>query len=100
MRTVSNVHRAYPASTDHKNRSASAVPNRRARIRTVTQAEVDLWDGFAITFFEQFVEAAEAARAMDPRIPAPSIIGLRSWFRRTGRKKAEESGSGEGGTPS
>lgn len=63
-----------------------------AAVRTaapVQQAEVDLWDGLSITYFEQFVEAVEAAHAEDPRIPAPSIIGLRSWFRRTRRKPAE-----------
>jgi hypothetical protein len=43
------------------------------------------------------VEATEAARETDPTIPAPSIIGLRSWFRRGRRKKNEDNGA-EGGT--
>ena len=57
---------------------------------SVSQVDVDLWDGFAITSFEQFVEAVEAARADDPRIPAPTILGLRSWFHRNGRRLKDE----------
>jgi hypothetical protein len=75
--------------------AADAVKN----AAPVTQSEVDLWDGFAITFFEQFVEATEAARETDPTIPAPSIIGLRSWFRRGPRKKKQDGGGGGGGEP-
>ncbi|WP_170230033.1 hypothetical protein, partial [Polyangium fumosum] len=52
----------------------------------VSQSQVDLWDGIAITFFEQLVDALEQAREVDPTIPAPSIIGLRGWFRRASRK--------------
>lgn len=53
----------------------------------VTQADVDLWDGLAISFFEQLVEVLDAAHDRDPAVPAPSIIALRSWFRR-GRRGA------------
>ncbi|MDI1448910.1 hypothetical protein [Polyangium sp. 6x1] len=65
----------------------------------VSQSQVDLWDGIAITFFEQLVDALEQAREVDPTIPAPSIIGLRGWFRRASRKNrddAEASTSGAG----
>lgn len=72
-------------------KDADAVKN----AAPVLQSDVDLWDGLAITLFEQFVETADAARATDPRIPAPSIIGLRSWFRRGGQRGAE--GEGKGG---
>ncbi len=52
----------------------------------VTQADIDVWDGIAITLFEQFVDAVEDARRLDPAIPAPSIIGLRNWFGRRSNK--------------
>ncbi len=52
----------------------------------VTQADIDVWDGIAITLFEQFVDAVEDARRLDPAIPAPSIIGLRNWFGRRSHK--------------
>lgn len=61
----------------------------------ITQSEVDLWDGIAITLFEQFVEAVEDAREDDPTIPAPSIIGLRGWFRRLSRKKVSAPGEAD-----
>jgi hypothetical protein len=67
-------------------READAV----ATAPSVTQAEVDTWDGIAISFFEQFVDAVEDARRIDPAIPAPSIIGLRNWFGRSSRKAADE----------
>lgn len=67
-------------------REAEAVP----AAPSVTQGDVDVWDGMAISFFEQFVDAVEDARRIDPAIPAPSIIGLRSWFKRTPRKAAQE----------
>lgn len=57
---------------------------------SVTQGEVDTWDGMAISFFEQFVDAVEDAHRIDPAIPAPSIIGLRNWFGRTSRKPGHE----------
>jgi hypothetical protein len=74
-------------------REAAAV----APVSPVTQPDVDLWDGIAITFFEQFVEVLEQAREEDPTIPAPSIIGLRGWFRRASRKGRGEAGGGEEG---
>jgi hypothetical protein len=76
-------------------REASGV----APASAVTQADVDLWDGIAIAFFEQLVDALEQAREEDPTIPAPSIIGLRGWFRRLSRKERgeAEAGDGEGG---
>jgi hypothetical protein len=52
----------------------------------VTQSDVDVWDGLAISFFEQFVDAVDDAHQVDPAIPSASIIGLRSWFGRTSRK--------------
>jgi hypothetical protein len=83
--------RAQAAALSRAVVAADAVKN----AAPVTQSEVDLWDGFAITFFEQFVEATEAARETDPTIPAPSIIGLRSWFRR-GRRKKKKDGADDG----
>jgi hypothetical protein len=59
----------------------------------VSQANVDEWDGIAISLFEQFVDAVDQARQDDPSIPAPSIIGLRSWFRRTRKKPAPAASS-------
>jgi hypothetical protein len=61
---------------------AAAVKAARAvrKAAAVTRSEVDLWDGIAITFFEQFVDTVEDAHEEDPRVPAPSILGLRSWF--------------------
>jgi hypothetical protein len=53
---------------------------------SVSQADIDIWDGIAITLFEQFVDAVEDARRLDPAIPAPSIIGLRNWFGRRSPK--------------
>lgn len=67
-------------------REAAAV----AAAPSVIQGEVDIWDGIAITFFEQFVDAVEDARRIDPAIPAPSIIGLRTWFGRKAKKPALE----------
>lgn len=52
----------------------------------VTQTDIDIWDGIAITLFEQFVNAVEDARRLDAAIPAPSIIGLRNWFGRRAPK--------------
>jgi hypothetical protein len=70
----------------------------------VSQSDVDLWDGMALTYFEQFVDAVDDAREADPTIPRPSIIGLRSFFRRLSRKKtdgpdggAADEGEGDGG---
>ena len=65
---------------------------------SVIQSEVDIWDGIAITFFEQFVDAVEDARRIDPAIPAPSIIGLRSWFGRNAKKPADEQAPETSGT--
>jgi hypothetical protein len=61
----------------------------------VKQPDVDFWDGIALTFFEQFVDAADAAHEVDPTVPAPSIIGLRSWFGRLSRKRRGEDGGGK-----
>jgi hypothetical protein len=66
-------------------REAAAV----APAAPVSQSQVDLWDGIAITFFEQLVDVVEQAREEDPTIPAPSIIGLRGWFRRSSRKNRD-----------
>ncbi len=67
----------------------------------VTQAEIDVWDGMAITLFEQFVDAVVDARRMDPSIPAPSIIGLRNWFgRRSPKADPQENPVGSGTTSS
>jgi len=81
-------HRALAGSLAQAVKDAAAVKS----AAPVLQSDVDLWDGVAITLCEQFVEAAEAAREEDPRIPAPSIIGLRSWFRRGGGHKKSEDG--------
>lgn len=73
-------------------READAV----APAPTVTQSDVDTWDGIALLFFEQFVDAVEDARRVDPAIPAPSIIGLRSLFGRTRKGgKGEAAGAVE-----
>jgi hypothetical protein len=74
--------RALATSARHAKREADAV----APAPAVMQSEVDVWDGMAISFFEQFVDAVEDAHRVDPAIPAPSIIGLRSWFGRNSRK--------------
>jgi len=73
-------HHALAAELAEAAKAAAAVRNAPA----VSQADVDLWDGIAISFFEQFVETLDDAREEDPSLPAPSIIGLRSWFRRGG----------------
>lgn len=76
------IHRDLAASAAQALRDAASV----APTTPVSQSQVDLWDGIAITFFEQLVDALEQAREVDPTIPAPSIIGLRGWFRRASRK--------------
>jgi uncharacterized membrane protein YgcG len=73
------------------------VRSRRPRRSPVKQADVDLWDGLAIAFFEQLVAAADRAHEADPAVPAPTIIGLRSWFRRSSRKTHRGSGGEDGG---
>ncbi len=85
-------YRTLAAAASTKAAEAAAVTPKAA----VSQAEVDLWDGMAVSFFEQFVEAVEQAREEDPTIPTPTIIGLRSFFGRRSTKKsdaAEESAS-------
>ncbi|APR84221.1 Hypothetical protein A7982_09570 [Minicystis rosea] len=79
-------HRALAKELAQAVKDAAAVKN----ASVVLQSDVDLWDGMAITLFEQLVEAVEAAREEDLRIPAPSIIGLRSWFRRGGTTSADK----------
>ncbi|HRI63725.1 MAG TPA: hypothetical protein PK156_05790 [Polyangium sp.] len=84
-------------------RDAQKAANAVAPATTVTQADVDLWDGMAISLFEQFVDAVEDAHHIDPAIPKPSIIGLRSWFGRASKKDApteDASTSGTTSTPS
>lgn len=76
------TYRDLAATAAQSIRDAASV----AATSPVSQSQVDLWDGIAITFFEQLVDALEQARETDPTIPAPSIIGLRGWFRRVSRK--------------
>jgi hypothetical protein len=87
---ITNLRSLATSARDAK-READAV----APAPAVTQSDVDVWDGIAISFFEQFVDAVEDGHRVDPAIPAPSIIGLRSWFGRTSRKndKADEPGA-------
>jgi hypothetical protein len=78
-------------------RAAKRAADAVAPAPVVRQSEVDTWDGLAISFFEQYVDAVEDARRVDPAIPGASIIGLRSWFGRTSRKneKGDEAGATE-----
>ncbi len=87
---ITNLRSLATSARDAK-READAV----APAPAVTQSDVDVWDGIAISFFEQFVDAVENGHRVDPAIPAPSIIGLRSWFGRTSRKneKPDEPGA-------
>jgi 5-methylthioribose kinase len=94
--TLSHIQawRDLAESARQAQREATAV----ATAPSVIQSEVDTWDGMTISFFEQFVDAVEDARRIDPTIPAPSIIGLRSWFGRTTRKSAPEQAPETSGT--
>lgn len=57
---------------------------------TVKQSEVDFWDGVGLHLFVQVVDAANAAHDLDPSIPNPPPISLRTWYRsRPRHKKAE-----------
>jgi len=69
--------------------AAAKAATAARKASAVSQQEVDVWDGMALTFFEQFVDAVEDAREEDPTIPAPSIIGLRGYFRRTGSSSSD-----------
>lgn len=79
-------------------REAQKAANAVKSATTVTQQDVDLWDGMAISLFEQFVNAAEDAHRIDPSIPTPTIIGLRSWFRRASAKSAPKEDAATPGT--
>ena len=77
---------AYQALAVELSAAAKAAVAAR-KSATVSQQDVDVWDGLALTLFEQYVDALEEAREEDPTVPAPSIIGLRTFFRRRNGSK-------------
>ncbi len=56
---------------------AAKAPRGKA---SVSQDQVDLWDGYALTFFERIVRVFTAGRAVDPTIPRLVPIALYRWY--------------------
>lgn len=85
-------HRALGAEL----RAASKAATAARKASEVSQQDVDVWDGMALAFFERFVESLETAREEDPTLPAPTIIGLRSFFGRGGGGGGDEASQAQG----
>lgn len=66
---------------------------------TVSQAEVDYWDGINLMLLGTFLEVFETAHEVDPTIPRLFPIALRSYYSPSRKKPKKGEGPEPGGTP-
>lgn len=68
-------------------RRSGAIADTALPLTPVTQAEVDYWDGMALTLLDIVVTSCEAGHRADPSIPRLVPIALRGWFSPSRGKK-------------
>lgn len=80
-------------------RSAASESNAVRAAAAVTQADVDLLDGYALTLLDEVVGSFARAHRANPTIPELQLYSLKPVLRPSRKKASEPAPDGEGGAP-